>query len=442
MRSIFIGVLRASIAAAAAVGGVRADDWPQWRGPARDGVLRETGLVEKFAGPDVPIVWRVPIGPGYSGPTVYRGLVYVSDRIVEPVQQERVLAFDAATGKPAWSYTYDCAYARVGYQAGPRASVACDDGRAYALGTMGHLFCFDAAKGSILWRHDLDAEYKIAMPIWGIAASPLVEGDLVIIQVGGDRACLVAFDKRTGVERWRALDDQASYAAPIIVEQAGRRVLVCLTGDNVVGLDPATGAVYWSRDFGPARMAIGISTPVVERDRLFVTAFYDGSLMLKLGDGTADAPAPTAEQVWRRQGVDEKRTDALHSIIATPLFIGDYVYGVDSYGELRCLDARTGDRMWEDTTAVPKARWSNIHMVRNTADAGGDRVWMFNERGELIIARLSPQGYEELSRAHLLKPTTHQLAQRGGVCWSHPAFAERRVFARNDEELVCGDLAK
>ncbi len=410
----------------------RADDWPQWRGPERDGVWRESGLVDKFAGPEVPIVWRAPIASGYSGPTVYQGRVYVTDRLVEPKQQERVHCFDAATGKPVWSHVYDCAYERVGYEAGPRASVSCDNGFAYALGTMGHLHCFEAATGKIVWQHDLDKEYKIQMPIWGISASPLVEGDLLIVQVGGENACLAAFDKRTGAERWKALDDRASYAAPIIVEQAGKQVLVCMTGDNVVGLNPQTGAVYWTQPFPPQNMPIGISTPVVSGNRVFVTSFYDGSLMIGL-----DGAKTEATTLWRRKGFSEKKTDALHSIIATPLFLGDYVYGVDSYGELRCLDAKDGERLWENTTAVPTARWSNIHMTVN-----GDRVWMFNERGDLIIARLSPKGYEEISRAKLLEPTTDQLRQRGGVCWSHPAYAGRHVFARNDKELVCGNLAK
>lgn len=408
----------------------RADDWPQWRGPTRDGVWRETGLIEKFAGPEVPIVWRAKVGAGYSGPTVAAGRVYLTDRIVEPTQQERVLCFDEATGKSLWTYVYDCAY-RVGYPAGPRANVTVADGKAYALGTMGHLHCFDAADGKLLWKHDLDPEYKIAMPIWGIAGAPLVEGDVLIVQVGGEGSCLVGFDKNTGVERWRALKDTASYAAPIMIEQGGKRVVVCMTGESVAGLDPQTGAVYWQSPFPPSRMPIGISTPIYDAGRLFVTSFYDGSLLLDLA-----ADAPTAKEVWRRKGRDEKHTDALHSIISTPLFLGGHIYGVDSYGELRCLDAKTGNRVWEDLSAVPTARWSTIHFVQNA-----DKIWMFNERGELIIARLSPKGYEEISRAKLIAPTSEQLGQRGGVCWSHPAYANRRVFIRNDEELVCGNLA-
>jgi len=411
---------------------VRADDWPQWRGPTRDGVWREMGVVEKFAGPQVPIRWRVPVGAGYSGPSVYQGRVYLTDRVVEPKQQERVLCFDEATGKSLWQYEYDCEYA-VGYPAGPRASVECRDGRAFALGTMGHLHAFDTTDGKLLWKHDLNTEYQIEMPIWGIAASPLLVGDLVIVQIGGRGACLVAFDQATGTERWRALDDQASYSAPVLTEQGGKAVVVCMTGDNVVGLEPTTGRVYWAVPFPPSKMPIGIATPIISAGRVFLTSFYDGALMIKLHE----TDPPTAEKLWQRKGFDEKRTDALHSIISTPLFTGDHIYGVDSYGELRCLDAKTGDRLWEDLTATPPARWSTIHFVVN-----GDRVWMFNERGELIISRLSPSGFEEISRAKLIEPTTEQLRQRGGVCWSHPAFANRAVFARNDAELVCGELAE
>jgi outer membrane protein assembly factor BamB len=416
---------------AACVASARADDWPQWRGPNRDGVWQETGIVKEFDSPQLKARWRVPIASGYSGPTVAKGRVYVTDRMVEPKQIERVHCFDELTGKNVWTYTYDCVYSGVGYEAGPRASVTIDEGRAYALGSMGHLHCFDARTGDVLWKHDCLQEYKIRMPIWGIASSPLVEKSLVIVQIGGANACLVAFDKQSGKEAWRALDDRASYAAPIMIEQAGQRVLVCWTGDNVVGLEPATGKVHWKHPFKPNRMVINISTPVVEEDRMFLTAFYDGALMLNLRQDTL-----AVEPIWRRQGSDERNTDALHSIMATPYFEGDFVYGVDSYGELRCLDAKTGDRIWESLEATPKARWSNIHMVRN-----GQRMFMFNERGELIIARLSPKGYQEISRAKLIEPTTDQLRQRGGVCWAHPAYANKHVFIRNDKELLSASLA-
>ncbi len=414
---------------------VHADDWPQWRGPMRDGAWRESGIVERFDKPRIKPVWTAEIAGGYCGPTVADGLVYVMDRLVSPKQTERIHCFDAKTGEKKWTHEYPRDY-RIDYDAGPRASVTIDDGRAYALGSMGDFHCLDAKTGKILWMKDLDTEYKIRMPIWGIAAAPLIEGPLVIVQIGGEgEACLVAFDKKSGKEAWRSFDDTASYSAPVIFERGGRRVLVCYTGAHVISVDPKTGKLHWSVPFAPKKMVIGITSPVLEGDYLFVSNFFDGSLMLRLSsDGTG------VEELWRRGGPSEMETDSLHAIISTPWLRGDYIYGVDSYGELRCLDAKTGDRIWESDKAVRRDRWSTIHFVWNEPQ---QRMWMFNEEGDLIIARLTPKGYEEISRTHILKPTRDQLpSRRGGVCWSHPAFAGKHVYARNDKELICVDLAK
>ncbi|MHC4192137.1 MAG: PQQ-binding-like beta-propeller repeat protein, partial [Planctomycetota bacterium] len=367
-----------------------AADWPQWRGSNRDGVWREKGIVQKFNAPQLPIRWRVKIANGYSGPTVASGRVYVTDRLTTPTAVERVHCFDAMSGKRIWSHTYECSYKNgktVGYPNGPRAAVTINEGRAYSLGTMGHFFCFDAVKGQVLWSKDLKAEYKIRMPIWGIAAAPLVEGNLVIVQIGGeDNACIVAFDKVAGSEKWRALNDPASYSAPVIIRQAGKDVLVCWTGKGVVGLDPLTGKLHWQHPFTPSKMVLNIATPVFEIGYLFVSGFYDGSLLLKV-----DPDELAVEKVWRRKGASERNTDSLHCCISTAVLQADYIYGVDSYGELRCLDLHTGDRIWESLDAVPKDRWSNIHMVRHE-----DKIWMFNERGELIICKLSPEGFHEI----------------------------------------------
>lgn len=426
-----------SIVVIAVAAGAQAADWPQWRGPGRDGVWNETGVVERFA-PErladgrLKLRWRAPIASGYSGPTVAGGRVFVTDRMEKPKQIERVHAFAADTGKPIWTHAYDCTYDGISYEAGPRAAVTVVDDIAYALGATGHFHALNAASGKIVFEKDLGKEYKIRMPVWGISAAPVVEKELVILHIGGENACLVALDRRTGKERWRALDDRPSYSAPIVIDQAGRRVLVCWTGDNVVGLDPASGDVLWKYPFKPTRMVIGIVTPVVNEGRLFVSSFYDGSLLLKLAEDK-----PDVKPVWRRLGPNEHETDSLHSILSTPLMRGDHVYGVDSYGQLRCLEAKTGDRVWEDQTATPKERWGTIHMVQN-----GERTWMFNERGELIIARLSPEGFKEISRAKLIEPTRAQLPRRDGVCWAHPAYANKHVFARNDNELVCASLAE
>lgn len=415
----------------------RSDDWPQWRGPNRDGVWKEQGVVDSFDTDRIPHKWSVEIEPGYCGPTVADGRVYVMDRPdfeEQEEQTERILCFNAEDGQPIWSHRYACQYRKIGYQAGPRASVTIDGGQAFALGTMGHLHVLDAKTGDLQWKSDLAERYDIDIPMWGIAAAPLVYKEAVILMIGGrPNACVVALNRRTGEELWTSLPDRTSYAAPILIRQGGKPVVVCWTGDNIVGLNPDDGQPYWSSPLAPKEMVIAVATPVFHRQRLFVTSFYDGSKMLRL-----DEDQPTAEELWRARGANERETEALHSIMSTPLMIGDYIYGVDSYGELRCLEAATGKRIWEDQTATPRARWSNIHMVRN-----GDRIWMFNERGELLIASLSPDGFREISRAKLLEPTTVQLKRRDeGVCWSHPAFANGHVFARNDERLICASLLK
>ncbi len=412
---------------------VMAEDWPQWRGPHRDGIWEADGLVDELPDGQLPLVWSVDIGPGYSGPTVANGRVYVTERRLDAGNQwERVLCFDSASGKQLWLHEYKADYT-VSYTAGPRASVTVDNGKAYSVGAMGHFICFDAASGDIIWKRDLDLEYDIDMPIWGIAASPLIYESLVVQQVAGsDGACFVAFDKETGKEVWKALNERAGYSSPIIIRQGNSDVLVCWTGESLSGLDPRSGAVFWKHEMQPRQMPIGIATPSVDGDLVYVSSFYDGSLMIRVG-----AEPLNSEQLWRTVGQDEKNTESLHAMIGTPIVEKGFIYGVDSYGEMRCLDAMTGERLWEDLTAVPKARWSTIHMVRQA-----DRVWMFNERGELLITKLSSAGVEIIDRAKLIEPTTAQLGQRGGVCWSHPAFAERSVFARNDKQLVKASLAK
>lgn len=408
------------------------DEWPQWRGARRDGVWRETGLVEKFSSAEIPLKWRAPIGAGFSGPTIAAGRVYVSDRLTEPAEAERVHCFEWQTGRRLWTHSYPCRYGDIGYKAGPRASVLVEDGRAYSLGAVGHLVCLDAENGTLLWGRDLRTEYKIRMPDWGIAAAPLVEGDLLIVQIAGqDNACLCAFDKRTGAPRWQALPDLASYSAPIVVDQAGHRVLICQTGDRVVGVDPRDGRLYWEYPLPWKSWPIGIPTPVVAGDLVLISNASQGSLVMRLA-----ADKPEMKVLWhlRRQDVPDKK--ALHCLNSTPYVEGDHIYGADQRGVLRCLHLLTGQQVWEDNSAVHEDRFATVHLVQN-----GPRTWLFNERGELIIARLTPDGFHEISRAKLIDPTVEQAQLRGGVAWSHPAFAYRHVFARNDKELVCADLA-
>jgi outer membrane protein assembly factor BamB len=430
---------------------VRGDDWPQWLGPQRDGVWRESGILERFPKEGLKVRWRTPVGGGYSGPAVAGGRVYLTDRVLPdgvsaPASgfsratlegKERVLCLDEATGKVLWTHAYDCTY-RIGYPAGPRATPAVAGGKVYTLGTMGDLCCLDAESGKLLWSKNFPKEYGAPLGQWGASAHPLVDGDRLICMVGGTDSAVVAFHKDTGKELWRALAaPEPGYSPPMIYQAGGKRQLIIWHPEAVAGLDPETGKVHWTQRFllsSPSRMSI--STPRYQDGLLFLTAFYDGSLMLKLA-----ADKPEATQLWRRKGRSEKpdQTEALHSIISTPVLRDGHVYGVCSYGELRCLKAETGDRVWEDLKATGSQktqgdRWKNAFLVEQ-----GDRFFLFNEHGQLIIARLTPGGYEEIDRTRVLEPT-NRMANRL-VVWMHPAFANRSMYARNDKEIVCVSLA-
>ena len=408
----------------------KSQDWPDWRGVNRDGTWTETGVVDKFNSQSLVPVWSVPIGSGYSGATVSKGKVYITDLIKKPSQTEGVLCFDEKTGEKIWEFRYPCEYTGVGYPAGPRASVVINNDKAYSLGTMGNLFCFDARNGNVIWRKDLNKEYEIRMPIWGISATPLIVDDEIILQISGsNNACVISLDKETGKEKWRNLEDIAAYSAPVIIKKNGTAVVVVWTENSLSGLNPKTGEIFWRIPWDVGS-GMSISTPVLYNDHIFVSCFYSGSMLVKLNENYT-----SAQKVWQRCGESERNTDALHCVMNTPIIIDDYIYGVDSYGELRCLEFSTGNRIWEDFTAVKKDRWANIHFIQN-----GNKTWMFNEHGELIISELSPKGFNEISRTKIIEPTKEQLPR--GVTWSHPAFANKHVFVRNDNKLICNDLSK
>ena len=237
----------------------------------------------------------------------------------------------------------------MGYPAGPRASVIIDGTRAYSLGTMGNMHCFDKVTGKLLWNKNLREIYKIKMPIWGISSAPLIVDNKIIIQAAGsNNACIVALNKITGDECWTNLNDAASYSSPILISQAGKKVVVICTGENLAGLDPESGNVYWKIPF-LSKMSLNISSPVFYKDYLFVSCFYNGSMLVKL-----DPSDLKAEIVWQRSGKNEQVTDVLHCCISTPLIKDDHIYGIDSYGQMRCLDLFTGDRIWEDSLLLKK----------------------------------------------------------------------------------------
>jgi outer membrane protein assembly factor BamB len=424
---------------------LRADDWPQWLGPQRDGVWRETGIIDRFPTNGLRYLWRTPIGGGYSGPAVSGGRVYVMDRQLatgatnpaspftrgEIPGRERILCLDETDGRVLWKHEYDSAYT-VSYAAGPRVTPSVADGKVYTVGSEGDLVCLDATLGTLVWSRDFKKEFGIKTPTWGFAGHPLVDGKKVICLAGGEGSVAVAYDKDTGKELWRALSaKEPGYAPPMIYEFAGKRQLILWHPEAVSGLDPETGKVYWSHVLTPSvRFGMTIPTPLKIDNQLFLTSFYNGSLLLKI-----DSDQPAA--VWASQKVSEKDTDGLHSVMATPMIENGFIYSPCSYGQFRCLKLQTGERLWETfaPTSGKSERWGHAFVIKHH-----ERAFLFSEKGDLIIARLTPEKYEEISRVHLLDPINRDAGRL--VVWSHPAFANRRIYARNDREIVCVSLAR
>jgi len=428
------------------MGLARGDDWPQWLGPKRDGIWRETGILKRFPADGPRVRWRTDIGAGYAGPAVAAGKVYVTDRLVPPSGsvpsdpfargkipgKERVLCLNEPDGKVLWKHECDCPY-DISYPAGPRATPLVDGDRVYTLGAEGHLFCFDCGSGKVIWSREFKKDFEVQTPLWGFAGHPLVDGNKLICLAGGQGSVAVAFDKLTGKELWRALSaKEPGYCPPTMIEAGGQKQLIIWHPESINSLDPESGKLFWTAPM-EVRSGLSIPTPRQHGDLLFITSFYNGPIMLRLAK---DKPAATV--LWRGKSTSERHTDGLHSIIPTPSFDGDYIYGVCSYGQLRCLKAETGERVWETfeaTTGGKEVRWANAFLIKN-----GDRYFLPNEKGDLIIARLAPSGYHEISRTHLLEPTN--TAAGRDVVWSHPAFANKSIYARNDKEIVCASLAE
>ncbi len=437
----------ATALAMAAVAVVSADDWPQWRGPERLAVWQEAGIVDELP-EQLKVAWSTPLRAGYSGPAVADGRVFITDWAEDPDSRtldgtERALALDEQTGEVLWTHEWRTSYRMlsVAYAVGPRATPTVDGDRVYVVGGTGRLFCLDVATGRVLWEKDYVAEYGTSVPTWGIVSAPLVDGDRLITVVGGEPdALVVAFDKHTGEEIWRAIDvtSEMGYAQPIIYEAGGARQLIIWHPQALASLDPETGELYWEQPW-EVGMGVTVATPVRSGDYLLVSQFFYGSLMVRLSQ---DRPAAT--HLWQGQGRSELpgETDTIHAMVTTPVIIGDYVYGVDSYGELRGLDARTGRRLWMSPDMTAQARWSTAFLVQHE-----DRYFVNNDDGYLILAQFTPEGYVELGRTRLIEPTgssgtrtPHGRIAARLINWSHPAYANGHIVHRNDRQIIRASL--
>lgn len=392
------------------VGFAPGEDWPQWRGPGRDGVWPAQGLPDRLSD-GLKARWRAPLGGGYGGIAVVQGRVYVMDRQTMPRDVERVLCLSSKDGSILWQHEYAVDYNRMDYGNGPRSTPLVAGDRVYTFGAVGHLCCLDATKGKLLWQRDTVKELKGRIPTWGHACSPLLDGERLIVQVGGEpTACLVAFDKDTGKEIWRALPDRPGYSSPIFIDTKGGRQLVYWTAEHLNGLDLATGKVLWQVPH-ETEYDVTITDPVYHDGVLLVSDYWKGSKAVALDD-----QGRNPRILWQGR--------RLSQLMCTPLVRDGHVYALDRAQGLKCIELKTGTVKWEGEHVTPKDRNPQASLVWC-----GEQALIFNTPGELLLTRLTPTGCELRGKVAILDRT-----------WAHPSFAEGCIFARNDQEIVCVPL--
>lgn len=419
-----------------------ADDWSGWMGDKRDGVYRETGIVDAIPADGLPVKWRVPVGPGYAGPAVADGKVYLFDYQMEDGKivnnpslrgelkgKERLLVLDAKTGKELWSYSYERPYS-ISYPAGPRATPTVDGDRVYLLGAEGDLICLNTGNGDVIWQRNLPKSFGADVPIWGFSAHPLIDGDTLYTMVGGAGQGVVAFDKLTGKTKWKALDVPAGYCPPQIIEAGGTRQLIVFHPQGVQSLDPGTGDSHWLIPMNPS-YEMSIAQPMVSAGRLYASSIHSEAMMADLG-----ADQPTAKAIWRGE-----LKNAVHCSNAPPMFVDGVIYGTDCLnGKLIAVDGDNGDRLWEtfEATKPDEKRMIKHGTAFLTRIGDSKRYLLFSETGELIMAELTADGMKQLGRMQVVAPTNEAFGRP--VVWSHPAYAGQTAFIRNDKEIVAVDL--
>jgi outer membrane protein assembly factor BamB len=387
-------------------------DWPQFLGPNRDGTApaeAELKLPWPKAGP--PIAWQRTVGAGFSGPVVAGERLILFHRVGE---EEVVECLHAVSGKLNWKFAYPTHYRdEFGFDEGPRATPCIAGSQVFTLGAEGVLHALDLATGKQLWHRDLNGDYGVKKGFFGVGTSPLVVGQRVIVNVGGReaKAGVVALDRLTGKEAWRATDHEASYASPIVARLNDKQSIVVFTREGPVGLDAESGQVQFSRRWrARINASVNAATPLALDGHLFVTTSYGvGALLLR----------PTREglaEVWSND-------ESLSSHYNTPVRLGEQLYGIDGRqeagAELRCIDWKTG-----------KVRWTRPRFGCATLILVGKHVLCLTESGELVAIEANPTEYTELARAVILEKPVR----------AHPALAYGRLFARDERKLICAEL--
>jgi outer membrane protein assembly factor BamB len=395
--------------------GVWAGDWPQWLGPQRDS--GSTEKVTPWQG-ELKIVWKQPVGEGHSSPIVAQGKVYLHTKVKDK-NEEELAAFDAITGKPLWNQTYERPTFKSLFGNGPRGTPALVDGKIYTYGITGMLTCFEADTGKQAWQVDALKEFQATNLFFGASGSPLIEGDKVVLNVGGQGASIVAFDKNTGKTAWQKLDDKASYSSGIATGQGNNRQVIFLTAKGLVSLAPADGKVFWQHPLVD-KLSESSTTPVVAGDILFGSSVTFGGLGLKMEKASS---GPQVKEVWMKP--------ELNCYFATPVLVGKELYVVTATrppalaisSTLRCIEPGSGKELW----SRPKVGKYHASLLRT----GDNKLLLLEEAGNLVLLDANPSEYKELARSKVC-----------GTTWAHPALANGKLYIRDQKDLICVQLAE
>jgi outer membrane protein assembly factor BamB len=398
---------------AVVIGAARADDWPQFLGPTRNGMSTEKGLAASWPRDGPPIVWHRDVGEGYSAPAIAGDRLILVHRVGD---EEVVECLNAATGKPQWKFAYATTYVdMLGKGNGPRATPTIARKSVITLGAEGMLHAIDLEKGTKIWSRPLLKDYKVPRSFFGVGSSPLVEGELVLVNVGAKKAGIVAFNLADGHEVWKATDDGASYASPVVATIGKERLAVFFTQYGVQLLDPKSGGVRYRHPWR-ARYpeSVNAATPLVIGDQLFFSACYEtGALLVKLrADGDP-------EEAWTGE-------DVMDNHYNTAIYHDGYLYGIHGRQErgpsFRCVELKTKKIAWE------KERFGCAAMIY--ADG---RLVALTEAGDLVVVEATPTAYRELARARVFE---------AGPCRAQIALANGRLYARDRKKLICFKLSR
>ena len=399
--------LAALAATAALTGAAAAADWPQFRGANLDGISGETDLLEAWPEGGPPELWRVPLGEGYSGISVVGNrayTLYVTDG------REVLGVFDTNSGRELWNYPVGARWKDM-MGNGPRSTPTVADGVVYVLGAHGTLAAIDSATGKQIWRQDLAQTLDAQPPTWGISTSPVIEGDLLILDAGGGgEKSIVALDRRTGELVWHAESDKAGYSTPLPVTIGGSRQVVMFTGTQVVGVHPADGRVLWKQPWKTS-YDVNAAIPVfVPPNRLFVASGYStGGALFELE--VHEGGATRVSRLWT--------APRMRNQFSSSVYYQGHIYGFDN-ATLKCLDARTGEEKWA-------VREGFGHGSLTLADG---HLYVLGDRGQLALVEATPEGYREKGSVQALK----------GKCWTVPTLAGGRLYLRNEKELLALDV--